>query len=74
MLTTLALGRTIVEAQQLLNNDDIVKAFHGALEKQAECPLAGMQALHQALEQYEKSETETTECTEKTLCLKKANS
>ena len=53
MMTTLALGRTIAEAQQLTDHD-IVTAFHGEFEKQGECPLAGIQALHQALEQYKK--------------------
>jgi nitrogen fixation NifU-like protein len=55
MMTQLALGKTVEEAQQL-KGEDIVAAFQGELLQQAGCPLAGVQALHQALEQYEKNQ------------------
>ena len=54
MMTQLALGKTVEEAQQL-KDGDIVAAFQGELVQQAGCPLAGVQALHRALEQYEKN-------------------
>jgi nitrogen fixation NifU-like protein len=55
MMTQLALGKTVEEAKQL-KDDDIVAAFQGELAPQAGCPLAGVQALHRALEQYEKNQ------------------
>jgi nitrogen fixation NifU-like protein len=64
MLSELALGKTVAEAR-LLNNADIEKAFAGCIELQGECPLAGVQALHQALEQCEKKlKNRTAEGTE----------
>jgi nitrogen fixation NifU-like protein len=55
MMTQLALGKTVAEAQQL-TDQDIVAAFQGELVQQSGCPLAGVQALHKALEQYEKNQ------------------
>jgi nitrogen fixation NifU-like protein len=54
MMTQLALGKTVAEAKQL-TDEEIVAAFQGALVQQTGCPLAGVQALHKALEQYEKN-------------------
>ncbi len=51
MMTQLALGKTVEEAQQL-TDQDVVAAFQGALAQQSGCPLAGVQALHKALEQW----------------------
>ena len=54
MMTQLALGKTVTEAKQL-TDEDIVAAFQGELIHQPGCPLAGVQALQRALEQYEKN-------------------
>jgi len=51
MMTQLALGKTVAEAEQL-QDEDIVAAFQGELVQQTGCPLAGVHALHKALEQY----------------------
>jgi nitrogen fixation protein NifU and related proteins len=55
MMTQLALGKTVAEAKQL-TDQDIVAAFKGELVQQSGCPLAGVQALHKALEQYKKNQ------------------
>ena len=52
MMTQLALGKTVEEAKRL-KDEDIVAAFQGELVRQTGCPLAGVQALHKALAQYE---------------------
>ncbi len=52
MMTQLALGKTVEEAKEL-TDEDIVAAFQGELVQQTGCPLAGVQALHKALEQYQ---------------------
>ena len=49
--TGMALGKTVAEAKQL-QDEDIVAAFQGELVQQTGCPLAGVHALHKALEQY----------------------
>jgi len=54
MMTQLALGKTVEEAKEL-TDEDIVAAFQGELIQQTGCPLAGVQALHKALEQCEKN-------------------
>lgn len=54
MMTILALDKTIAEAR-LLTDEDIVASFQGALAYEPGCPLAGVQALHKAREQYEKT-------------------
>jgi nitrogen fixation NifU-like protein len=54
MMTQLALGKTIEEAKHL-TDQDVVAAFQEELVRQSGCPLAGVQALHRALEQYEKN-------------------
>lgn len=55
VLTELALGKTIAEAQQL-SNTDIEAAFEGAIALQGHCPLAGIRALQMAIENYEKGD------------------
>jgi nitrogen fixation NifU-like protein len=53
MLTELALGKTVAEAKQL-RNTDIESAFQGGIELQTGCPLAGIKALHMAIDDFEK--------------------
>jgi NifU-like protein involved in Fe-S cluster formation len=48
----MALGKTVAEAKQL-QDEDIVTALQGELVQQPGCPLAGVNALHKAREQYQ---------------------
>lgn len=54
----MALGKTVAEAKQL-QDEDIVAALQGELVRQTGCPLAGVNALHKALEQYRDNHEET---------------
>lgn len=53
MLTALAEGRTIEEAQGI-TDDDVIAALGGIPEKKRHCSLLGVRALHAAIENLER--------------------
>jgi nitrogen fixation NifU-like protein len=53
MLTVLAEGKSIEEARRI-SDDDVVAALGGIPENKKHCSLLGVQALHAALEDYDR--------------------
>jgi nitrogen fixation NifU-like protein len=53
MLTVLAKGKPIDDARRI-TDDDVVDALRGIPEKKRHCSLLGVQALHAAIEDFEK--------------------